>query len=304
MNGFTWSSERLAPVNGIELAYQEAGDRAAELMLMIMGLGSQMIGWPDPLCELLVERGFRVIRFDNRDSGHSTWLREAGVPSLNRTSPGDTDVPYTLDDMAADTAGLLDHLGIERAHVTGASMGGMVAQTLAIRSPERVASLCSIMSTTGAPGVGEPTPEATAVLMTRPPADVEAYVEFAVRARRVIGSPDLDEDAVRRIAALAHERGLNPEGTQRQLGAIIASGDRTDALGRLAVPTVVVHGERDPLIGSSGGRATAAAIPGAELVLIPGMGHDQPPSTWPRIADAIEANARRAGAAAPLQSAT
>jgi pimeloyl-ACP methyl ester carboxylesterase len=305
MTGFTWSDERLAPVNGIELAYQVAGDPAARPLLLIMGLGSQMIGWPDGLCAMLAERRFRLIRFDNRDAGHSTWLTDAGVPSLTRVAAGDADgVPYSLDDMAADAAGLLDHLGIERAHVAGASMGGMIGQTLAIRSPERVLSLCSIMSTTGARGVGDATPEATEVLMTRPPADREGYVEFALRSRRVIGSPDLDEEFVREVAGRMHDRGLNPEGTQRQLAAVIASGDRTDDLRRLEVPTVVVHGERDPLIRVSGGRATAEAIPGAELVLVPGMGHDQPASAWERIAGAIEANARRAGAEAGVQSAS
>ena len=305
MSGFRWSDERLAPVNGIELAYQQAGEPGAAPLLLIMGLGSQMIAWPDGLCAQLAGRGFRPIRFDNRDAGRSTWLSDAGVPSLTHDAAGDTTrVPYTLDDMAADAAGLLDHLGIERAHVVGASMGGMIGQTLAIRNPERVASLCSIMATTGAPGVGEATHEAREVLMTRPPGDREAYVEFALRSRRVIGSPDLDEGFVRAVAARAHDRGLNPEGTQRQLAAIIASGDRTAALQRLDVPAVVVHGELDPLIGSSGGRATAAAIPGADLILIPGMGHDQPRSAWERIAGAIEENARRAGAGAPIQSAS
>jgi pimeloyl-ACP methyl ester carboxylesterase len=305
MTGFTWSEERRAPVNGIELAYQVAGDPGAWPLLLIMGLGSQMIAWADGLCAMLAGRGFRPIRFDNRDAGHSTWLSDAGVPSLTRLAAGDpSGVPYTLDDMAADSAGLLDHLGIERAHVVGASMGGMIGQTLAIGNPERVLSLCSIMSTTGAAGVGEATPEATEVLMTRPPSDLEGYVETAVRSRRVIGSPDLDEEFVRGVAARAHERGLNPEGTQRQLAAIIASGDRTPELRRLQVPTVVVHGEIDPLIGPSGGRATAAAIPGAELVLVPEMGHDQPASAWERIAGAIEANAGRASMEAEVQSAS
>jgi pimeloyl-ACP methyl ester carboxylesterase len=205
-------------------------------------------------------------------------------------------VSYTLTDMADDCAGLLDNLDVPAAHLVGASQGGMIGQVLAIQRPERVLSLASMMSTTGDPTVGQPHPEALPALMTRPPADRDGYAEVAVAAWRVIGSPgfDPDEDALRARARASYDRGINPDGTARQLVAIIASGDRTEALGALDIPTVVIHGTDDALIDVSGGRATAAAIPGAELVLIEGMGHDLPRALWPRFADLIVANAERA----------
>jgi pimeloyl-ACP methyl ester carboxylesterase len=211
-----------------------------------------------------------------------------------------SSVSYTLDEMADDSFGLLDGLGVGAAHVVGASQGGMIAQTMAIRRPERVLSLASIMSTTGEPSVGQPHPEALPALLTRPPADREGYAEFAVSAWRVIGSPgfDRDEDALRARARASYDRGIHPDGTARQLVAIIASGDRTPALRGLDVPTVVIHGIDDPLIDVSGGRATAAAIPGAELALIEGMGHDLPRGLWQRLVDLIVANAERAGSPA------
>jgi pimeloyl-ACP methyl ester carboxylesterase len=205
---------------------------------------------------------------------------------------------YTLSDMAADSAGLLDHLGVEAAHLVGASQGGMIGQTLAIERPGRVLSLTSIMSTTGNPSVGQPHPEALPALLTRPPADREGFADFVVRAWAVIGSPgfEADEDAMRERARASYDRGLDPDGTARQLVAILASGDRTEALGGVDLPTVVIHGTDDSLIDVSGGKATAAAIPGAELVLIEGMGHDLPRQLWPRLVDLIVANAERAGA--------
>jgi pimeloyl-ACP methyl ester carboxylesterase len=205
-------------------------------------------------------------------------------------------VPYLLADMAADAAGLMDALGIERAHVVGASLGGMIAQQLAIDHPERVLSLASIMSTTGDPAVGQATDAARQLLLTRPAPERTAYIEGAVKARKVLGSVDglRDDDLVREIAARAFDRGIYPEGTGRQLAAIIASGDRTPKLRELDLPTVVIHGSIDPLIGASGGRATAAAIPGAELLIIDGMGHDLPPGAWPRIVDALVDNFERA----------
>ena len=281
---------------GIELCYQATGDPADPPLLLVMGIGSQMISWPDRFCELLAARGYRVIRFDNRDCGRSTWLTHIGVPSVTKAFGKELDdPPYLLADMAADCAGLLDSLGIEAAHVVGASLGGFVAQTLAIEFPERVLTLASMMSSTGSGRVGRPTPAAMEVLMTRPPADLAAYVEYTVRARRVIGSTALgiDEDWVRVTAARAFERGLNPDGTQRQLVASICSGDRTERLRELDLPTVVLHGAADPLIQASGGVATAEAIPGAELVTIEGWGHDLPPAVWERVVGAIDANARR-----------
>jgi pimeloyl-ACP methyl ester carboxylesterase len=291
--------ELTAPVNGIEIVYQTFGDAADPTILLIMGLGVQMLGWDERLCELLVERGFQVVRFDNRDVGRSTKLSEEPRANLVAALSGDLrSASYRLSDMAADSAGLLDHLAVEAAHVVGASQGGMIGQTMAIERPERVLSLTSIMSTTGDPSVGQPHPEAIPALLTRPPADREGFAESVVGAWRVIGSPgfDGDEDALRARARASFDRGIDPDGTGRQLVAILASGDRTEALRAVDVPTVVIHGTDDPLIDVSGGKATAAAIPGAELVLIEGMGHDLPRQLWPRLVDLIVANAERAGA--------
>jgi pimeloyl-ACP methyl ester carboxylesterase len=237
-----------------------------------------------------------VIRFDNRDSGRSTSLTELGTLSVTKAWNKELeDPPYLFSDMADDVAGLLDALGIAAAHVVGASLGGFVAQTLAIEHPDRVLSLASVMSSTGSSQVGQPSPAAMEALMTRPPDDQEGYVEAIVAARRVIGSTgfDQDEDWIRRTARLAHARGVNPDGTQRQLVASICSGSRHDRLGEIDVPTVVLHGSADPLIDISGGRATAAAIPGAELVEVEGWGHDLPPGVWELVTRAIAANAAR-----------
>jgi pimeloyl-ACP methyl ester carboxylesterase len=294
----TLSEERRAPVGELELAYQTIGERSDPPMLLIMGLASQMIGWPSAFCELLADRGFFVIRFDNRDCGRSSVLDGAGTPSpRDALDGGAAAVPYTLSNMAGDAAGILDALEASPAHVVGVSMGGMIAQTLAIEQTERVLSLASIMSTTGDPAVGQATPEAQAVLFRRPPLDDrEAFAEEIVNARAVIGSKGLerDEEWSREVARQAFDRGIHPDGTMRQIAAIVASGDRTEALHGLDVPTVVIHGRDDPLIGVSGGEATAAAIPDAELVLIDGMGHDLPPAAWERLADSIVANAARA----------
>jgi pimeloyl-ACP methyl ester carboxylesterase len=293
-----WSEERFADVGrGIDLCYQTVGDLDDEPMLLIQGIGTQMIGWPDGFCELLAERGFFVIRFDNRDSGRSTWLPELGVPSVTKALNKQlSDPPYLFTDMADDCAGLLDALGVSAAHVVGASLGGFVAQTLAIEHPERVLSLASVMSSTGSSQVGQPTPAAMEALMTRPPDDRAGYVETIVAIRKVIGSTgfEQDEDWIRETAGRAYDRGVNPDGTQRQLVASICSGSRHDRLGEITAATVVLHGADDPLIDSSGGRATAEAIPGAELVLIDGWGHDLPPAVWERVVDAITENAKRA----------
>ena len=293
----TPTEERLAGVGEIELCWQEFGDAADPPLLMIMGLGAQMILWPDELCELIAAAGFRVIRFDNRDSGRSTVLASAPTVSVPRALAGEIpDGAYSLSDMAADAAGLLDVLGIQAAHVVGSSLGGMVAQTLAIEHPERVLSLASIMSTTGNRAVGEASPLGLEALTTVPPSDRDGFLEALVGARRKISSPGFpfDEKRARRIAELGFERGYHPKGTVRQTIAIILSGDRTERLGEIEVPTVVIHGEDDPLIGVSGGRATAQAIPGAKLVRIPGMGHDLPAGVWDRVASEIVANAKSA----------
>jgi pimeloyl-ACP methyl ester carboxylesterase len=297
------ASEQIAPVNGIELAYQTFGERSEPALLLVMGLGAQLIHWPEEFCEQLVGRGFFVVRFDNRDVGHSTKMDDAPAPDLLALAVGDASAAtYTLDDMADDVIGLLDHLALETAHVAGASMGGMIAQTLAIRHPQRVLSVCSIMSTTGDPEVGQARPEALAVLTAQAPSDRDSYIEFHVNAFKAIGSPGfaLDEEFLRWRAAATYDRSYYPDGFRRQLAAIIASGDRTQALAQVSVPTVVIHGADDPLITVSGGEATARAMPGAELVVIPGMGHDLPPGVWDRIIDAITANAERAHTGAKI----
>ncbi len=292
------SEERLAPANGIELAYQEIGDPDGEPLLLIMGLATQMLGWEEPFCAMLAERGFRVVRFDNRDIGHSTKIDAAGLPKRSDMLVGRrATAPYLLTDMAADTAGLMDHLGVESAHVAGVSMGGMIAQTLAIERPERVRSLVSMMSTTGSRWVGAPTFKAFGLMLARFPRDRDAYVERAVTTFGVIGSPafPMDPQRVRELAGAMYDRSHSPAGILRQMHAITASGNRTAALRRLRLPVTVIHGTRDPLIRPSGGRATARAIPGARLRLIEGMGHDLPEKLWPTFVEEIANTAARAG---------
>ena len=292
------SEERPAPANGIEIAYQEIGDPGGEPLLLVMGLGMQMLGWHEEFCGMLAERGFRVVRFDNRDIGRSTKIESAGVPSrLDMVLGRRSTAPYLLRDMAADTTGLMDHLEIESAHVVGVSMGGMIAQTLAIESPERVRSLVSMMSTTGNRRVGRPAPKTFGTLMARPAPGRDGAIEQAVRTFRVIGSPGypMDEQHLREVAGASYDRSHSRAGVLRQMHAITASGDRTSALRRLKLPTTVVHGSKDPLINPSGGRATAKAIPGAHLRIIEGMGHDLPRPLWPTFVDEIAAVAALAG---------
>jgi pimeloyl-ACP methyl ester carboxylesterase len=294
-------TEQIARANGIELAYDTFGDPDDPSLLLIMGLGMQMIAWDPEFCGLLVERGFHIVRFDNRDVGHSTKIEHGPRPNPLQGMLGMTgSASYTLDDMADDACGLLDHLGLEHAHVAGASLGGMIAQALAVRHPNRVASLCSIMSTTGNRWVAIPRWGAFTTLMRRSPNEREAYADWAVETFKVIGSPGFKYDAerIRRRSEASFDRGRYPIGIARQLLAISASGDRTSALRKLRVPTLVLHGAEDPLIPARAGRATARAIPGAKLVEFPGMGHDLPRELWPQIADEIAANAARAGAPA------
>jgi pimeloyl-ACP methyl ester carboxylesterase len=291
-------AEERAQANGIEIVYETIGADSDPALLLVMGLGTQLIHWELELCERLAARGFRVIRFDNRDAGRSTKINSP-VPNLMRAMAGfKFDAPYLLDDMADDTFGLLDHLGIERAHVVGASMGGMIAQTMTIRRPERVLSLTSIMSTTGERRAGRPKLRVWGVLTRRAPHDRDAYIEYFVRVFRMIGSKDFapDEDRIRKLAAASYDRGHHPAGTGRQLAAILASGDRTEQLRHLRVPATVIHGRSDPLVPFRGGRATARAIPDARLIAIPGMGHDMPPVIWPQLIDAIAETAARAAA--------
>jgi len=291
-------AEERCRVGDVELCFEQFGREEDPALLLVMGLGTQMIAWREEFCEALVARGLRVIRFDNRDNGRSTILRHLPPPTTRelvtrRVRPG-----YLLEDMAADAVGLLDHLGIRKAHVAGASMGGMIAQTVAIAHPERVASLTSIMSSTGGRDVGQPALRLYPSLLRRAPRDRAAYAEFVVRMSREIGSPGFraDEAEVRAMAVRAHERGIHPSGTGRQLAAIMAAPDRTADLRRLELPALVIHGLSDRLVRPTGGRATAAAIPGARLEEIRGMGHDLPRPLWPRLADAIAGVAQEAGA--------
>jgi pimeloyl-ACP methyl ester carboxylesterase len=294
-------SEQSARVGPVELVYETIGDPADPPMLLVMGLGMQLIHWDRGLCELFAERGFHVIRFDNRDAGLSTKIR-APVPNIMRLMAGlPEQVPYLLDDMADDSLGLLDELGMERAHVVGVSMGAMIGQTMAIRRPERVLSLASMLSTTGDRRVGTPKLRVWSLLMRRAPQERDAYIRYFTRVFRMIGSPayPVDEARMRERAAATYDRCHYPAGTARQLGAIMASGSRTAALRRLEVPTVVIHGESDPLVPLRAGRATARAIPNARLLAIPGMGHDLPEPLWPTFVDAIVTNTERAAARQP-----
>ena len=285
------------PVGQVELAYETFGDEGGRPLLLVMGLATQMLAWHVDFCAALVDRGFHVVRFDNRDIGLSTHLHDAPPPNVMAALGGDTSsAAYTLEDLADDTVGLLDGLGITGpVHVVGASMGGMIAQTVAIRHRERVASLTSIMSTPS-PAIGPPTQAAAAMLFAPPATDREQAVQRALTTYRLIGSPGypLDEQWLAGIAGEAYDRAYDPVGVARQLLAIYASGDRTPALRELDVPTLVVHGEDDQLVQVEGGRATAAAVPGAELLVIPGMGHNLPRELWPQLVDAITALADRA----------
>jgi pimeloyl-ACP methyl ester carboxylesterase len=284
--------------NGVELEYETVGDPAGRPLLLVQGLGAQLISVEDGLCQELASRGFLVIRYDNRDAGLSTWFDHARPVNLAAVWGGDhSTLAYTLEDMAADAVAVLDAAGVEAAHVAGISLGGMIAQLLATSHPERVRSLASIMSTTGDRAVGQPTGEAARVLMSSMPGDRERYIEQAVVNARAISSGTaypFDEEAVRRGAARGFDRAYHPKGTGRQFAAILAAGDRTAALGQIRVPTVVVHGEQDQIIGVSGGEATAAAIGGARLVRVPGLGHELPPGFWPVLTDALVEVADRA----------
>ena len=269
----------------VEIEYESFGDATAPTILLINGLGSQMTRWPAAFCERLAAKGFRALRFDNRDTGKSTWFK-----------PGEA---YTLSDMASDAAAVLDAAGVEKAHVAGVSMGGMITQAVAIEHPDRVLSMTSIMSATGAPGTLDPKPEAGATLTAVPPdpaADYEGFLAHMVRSATIIGSPGFPwpDGALRERAIAEHKRAFNPTGSARQMAAIRGDGDRTERLGKLNVPAVVLHGADDPLVQAAGGEATAKAIPGAELRVIPGMGHDLPPALYDIFVDAILSAASRA----------
>ena len=287
----------IAPSNRIELCYETFGESDDPTMLLVMGLGSQMIHWPDDFCAALAGRGYQVVRFDNRDMGESTWFDGGDTPSVRAAiGGGDVAVPYLLSDMADDAVGLLDHLGVDRAHVCGVSMGGMIAQTIAIRHPRRVASLTSVMSSTGDPDVGTPTSEAMSALMAPPAATREEYQDAVVHHAHVWGSPGLfDAERLRETAGRAWDRGYHPEGTARQLLAILSSGSRSADLAALSVPTLVIHGTADTLVQPSGGERTAEVIPDAKLLVVEGMGHDLPPALWPQMIDAVAGHAAEHG---------
>lgn len=284
--------------NGVEIAYETFGSAQRPPLVLVMGLGTQMIAWPDGFCGLLADAGFHVIRFDNRDVGLSTHFHDAPPPNIMAGLAGDRDgvgAAYRLEDMAADTVGLLDALSLDSAHLVGASMGGMIAQTVAIRHPKRIRSLTSLMSTPG-PSAGRPTPAALAALFRPPASTREEAVAGTLEVLRVIGSPGhpFDEPAMTELIGRSYDRAYDPAGILRQMGAIAASGDRTEALHKIGTPALVIHGRQDPLIQFDGGEATAAAIPGAHLLAIDGMGHDLPVPLWREITDAITAHAKKA----------
>jgi pimeloyl-ACP methyl ester carboxylesterase len=293
--------ERFAEVgNGITLCYETFGDPAAPPVLLVMGLGTQMIAWDTRFCEDLAGRGFFVVRFDNRDTGRSTRLDGKPVPKLREIALRRISQPaYRLADLALDTVGLMDVLGLERAHVVGVSMGGMIAQTVAARHPSRTRSLVSIMSNTGARWTGQPALKTYPVLLGSSPSDRDSFIEHGTRTWGIIGSPGFERDELelREMIALSFDRGASPAGTARQLGAIIASGDRRRELRGVQAPTLVIHGEADKLVSPSGGRATAKAINNARLLTIPGMGHDLPRAAWPQIIGAIADHAHAADVA-------
>ncbi|MEM7351785.1 MAG: alpha/beta hydrolase [Acidobacteriota bacterium] len=285
-----------APVNGLRFAYETFGDPEDRPLLLIMGLASQMLIWHDDFCAQLAKAGHFVVRFDNRDVGLSSRCRDLGRPSLLRATFAahrgrPVRAAYTLDDMAGDAIGLLETLEIDRAHLMGASMGGMIAQAAAIRYPERVASLTSLMSTTGDPRLPRPTWKATRMLLRRPPRQKDAFADYSVQLWRTIGSPGypFDETGIRQRSEQIFERGLAGSGAARQMVAIIAHGDRTPKLTELSLPALVIHGQADPLVPVAGGHATAQAIPGAELMLLDGVGHTLPREVWPGIVDSVSA---------------
>ncbi|MEA2494301.1 MAG: hypothetical protein QOJ29_2212 [Thermoleophilaceae bacterium] len=288
-------NEQFAEVGPVTLCYETFGDPTDPAILLIMGLGTQMVAWREDFCQMLVDRGFFVIRYDNRDVGKSSSMKGRPVTLPELIAKRVKRPAYTLAEMADDAVGLLDHLNIDKAHIVGASMGGMIAQHVAMRYPARVLSLTSIMSTTGGRIVGQPKMAVIPLFLSRPSGDKDDYADRAVKLFRAVGSKKLfDEDYVRESAAVSWERGINMAGTGRQLGAITADGNRKSRLTRITAPTLVIHGNDDRLVAPSGGRATAKAIPGARLLMVDDMGHDMPRPVWPKIIDAIVENTKRA----------
>ncbi len=289
-----------AQANGIHIEYDTFGDRGGRPLLLVMGLGTQMTRWRPAFCQRLVDAGHFVIRFDNRDIGLSQKFDDHGTPDMAALFAAGmagepVQAPYTLEDMARDAVGLLDALDIERAHVCGASMGGMIGQTLAIHHPERLHSLVSIMSSTGNPELPPPTPEAAAALLSPAGQTLEEVLSRTVQINRAIGSPGYPEteEALRARAQSDFERSFHPAGVVRQMAAIAASGNRKPQLASVRTPTLVVHGAADPLVPLAGGIDTHESIPGAALQVIEGMGHDLPEALWPNIVELISAHTAR-----------
>jgi len=292
-----------ARANGITLEYETFGDSGARPLLLLRGLGTQMIQWDPAFCQTIADAGHHLVIFDNRDVGLSTHFHDAPVPSMaelvKALAAGETPaVPYDIDDMAGDVVGLMDALGFESAHIAGISMGGMIVQQTTLRHPERVRSMTSIMSSTSEPGLPGPTPEAQAALTEPAPTEREAYLDYSVRTGRTFTGDGFPYDAEERreLAGRVYDRAFDPAGIARQMAAIVASGSRGEALAALTVPALVIHGSSDPLIPLAAGQATADAIPGAEMVIIEGMGHDLPPGAWPPLVEALARHTERSEA--------
>ena len=272
--------------NDIRIEYDISGDPSSPVLLLIMGLSAQLIDWDEEFLALLVEKGLFVIRFDNRDTGLSTKFEEGGI----------RDMRYTLDDMADDAVGLLDALGIEKAHICGVSMGAMITQIIGYRHPTRVLSLINIMGSTGAPELPAARPDALKMLITPAPKQRDAYIEHAVLMWKTFwGSLDFNEEFLRKKAAASYDRAFYPQGIARQHAAIIKSGNRRPGLASITAPTLVIHGSEDPLLPLDHGKDIADSIPGAEMLIIDGMGHCLPRAAWPLIADAIAGHIKKAG---------
>ncbi len=291
-----------APANGIRIEYETFGEPASPPLLLIAGIGGQMIGWDEELCKEWARKGLYVIRFDNRDVGLSTKMEGAGVPDLAAAIAANmkgekVNAPYSIDDMADDAVGLLDALNIDKAHICGISMGGIIAQTMAFRHPSRVRSMTQVYSTTGNPQLPTPKPEIMALLLTPPPQEREAYIEYMLKLYKTIAGPGFpfDETWHRNLAGRSYDRAFYGPGKARQFMALLAQGNRKPRLASITAPTLVIHGADDPLVLVAGGKDSAEAIPGARLMIIDGMGHDMPHgSAWPRIVEAVTAHVRTA----------
>ena len=287
-------NEQFAEVGPVTLCYETFGNPTDPALLLVMGLGTQMVAWREDFCRQLVDRGFFVVRFDNRDCGRSTSMSGAPPTTRELITRRVKNPAYSLSEMADDAIGLMDHLAIQQAHIVGASMGGMIVQHMAMRYPGRVLSMASMMSTVGGRVAGAPRLSVIPMFLSAPPQDKDAYIERAVKLFRMVGSKRLfDENYIRESAELSWERGVNFAGTGRQLAAITADGNRSKRLARITAPTLVIHGKDDKLVTPSGGRATAKAIRGARLLMLDDMGHDMPRPIWPSIVSGIVDNTQR-----------